>query len=64
MAYLSYIIENYESLLGIVAFVHSHRDGYPRAWHTDNEHYSDPKALKRLNLGCVPQRGYASLRYK
>ena len=30
----------------------------------DNEHYSDPEALKRLKLGFIPQRGYANLRYK
>ena len=62
MAYLTYIIENYQSLPGIVAFIHSHRDGYPKAWHTDNEHYSNPEALKSLNLGFIRQRGYANLR--
>ena len=62
MAYLTYIIENYESLAGIVAFIHSHRDGYPTAWHTDNAHYSNPEALSNLRRDFVREHGYANLR--
>lgn len=62
MAYLTFIIDNYESLPGIVAFIHSHRDGYPVAWHTDNEEHSNPQSLTKLNRDLVRQRGYVNLR--
>ena len=52
MAYLTYIIENYESLAGIVAFVHSHRD----AWHTGDQDMSNPEALKLLRRVFVRQQ--------
>lgn len=58
MAYLTYIIENYESLAGIVAFVHSHRD----AWHTGDQDMSNPEALKLLRRSFVRQQGYVNLR--
>lgn len=54
-AYLSYILRNYESLPSIVAFVRSHRDGYPAAWHNDASNYDNVNSLRALN-------GYANLR--
>lgn len=45
-----------------IAFVHSHEDGYPRAWHTDALDYSNVNSLKSLNIAFVQRNGYANLR--
>ena len=62
MAYLTYIIDHYDHLPSIIAFIHAHRDGYPRAWHTDMGGYSNVESLKRLRLKYVSEAGYANLR--
>jgi len=62
MAYLTYIIEHYDELPSIVAFIHSHRDGFPKAWHTDADNYDNVASLKALNLSFVQRTGYANLR--
>ncbi|OQO00699.1 hypothetical protein B0A48_13189 [Cryoendolithus antarcticus] len=61
-AYLSYIIENYDKLPATIAFVHSHRDGYPAGWHTDVQDYDNVISLQRLNIPFVQRNGYANLR--
>jgi Protein of unknown function (DUF3431) len=59
MVYLSYIIDNYEQLPEIVAFIHSHR----YSWHNEQVLGSDAAAmLRRLNLAHVMRRGYMNLR--
>ncbi|KAI4715231.1 hypothetical protein E4T48_08593 [Aureobasidium sp. EXF-10727] len=60
--YLTYLIENYEELPSTIAFVHPHEDGYPRAWHTDADHYSTVKSLSSLETEFVQSNGYANLR--
>lgn len=60
--YLTYIIDNYESLPPTIAFVHSHEDGFPQAWHTDAPNYSNVESLQSLNLDFVQRNGYANLR--
>lgn len=62
MAYLTFVIDFYDALPSIVAFVHSHLDGYPQAWHTDTPGYNNADSLKRLRLDYVHQEGYANLR--
>jgi len=62
MPYLTYIIDNYDNLPSIVAFLHAHRDGYPQAWHTDSPDHSNPASLQKLNLKFVELNGYANLR--
>lgn len=62
MAYLTYIIDNYENLPNISIFLHSHRDGYPAAWHTDNNKHSNPWSVKHLQLSAVETRGFINLR--
>lgn len=62
MAYLTYIIEHYATVPETVVFLHSHRDGYPEAWHTDADGYDNVRALRALNLGFVQRNGYANLR--
>jgi hypothetical protein len=37
MPYLTYIIDNYHNLPSTMAFIHSHRGGYPEAWHTGKQ---------------------------
>lgn len=61
-AYLSFIIEQYESLPLTVAFVHSHKSGYPKAWHTDAKDHSNVNSLNSLNTNFVQKNGYANLR--
>lgn len=48
MVYLSYIIDFYDNLPPVSAFIHSHKDGYPKAWHTDAEGYSNVVSLKNF----------------
>ncbi|GAM86263.1 hypothetical protein ANO11243_042750 [Dothideomycetidae sp. 11243] len=60
--YLTYLVENYDNLPAIIAFIHPHRDGYPRGWHNDAEGYSNVKVLQTLNLDLVLESGYVNLR--
>ena len=63
MVYLTYIIDNYARLPNITAFLHPHKDGYPRAWHTEQElGYSNVEVLQSLRLDYVRSQGYANLR--
>jgi hypothetical protein len=62
MPYLTYIIDNYDKLASIVAFVHAHRDGYKTAWHTDSPNNSNVASLQKLKLNFVQSNGYANLR--
>ena len=59
MVYLSYIIEHYEKLPDIVAFMHSHQF----AWHNDDLFAGDASEhLRRLNAARVVREGYMNLR--
>ncbi|KAF9884209.1 hypothetical protein FE257_002200 [Aspergillus nanangensis] len=60
--YLQYIIDNYHRLPSTVVFLHSHRDGYPRAWHTEFSDHSNVNTVKRLRTDFVQRHGYANLR--
>jgi hypothetical protein len=63
MAYLTYIVDNYElSLPSTVSFIHSHRDGFIRAWHTDTPMHDNVDAMRALVLPYVQQNGYVNLR--
>ncbi|KAL1297396.1 hypothetical protein AAFC00_004932 [Neodothiora populina] len=59
--YLTYIIDNYDRLPVTIAFVHSHEDGYPRAWHTDAKDHSNAQSLNSLNIDFVQRNGYTNL---
>ncbi|KAG9568624.1 hypothetical protein KCU71_g1482, partial [Aureobasidium melanogenum] len=61
-AYLTYIIQNYDSLHETVAFVHSHEFGWLKGWHTDAKKHSNVESLNSLNVGFVQRNGYANLR--
>ncbi|RAH66212.1 DUF3431 domain-containing protein [Aspergillus aculeatinus CBS 121060] len=59
MVYLSYIIEHYENLPDIIAFMHSHQF----AWHNDDLFNGDAsELLRRLNPAWVIRQGYVNLR--
>lgn len=63
MAYLTYIIDNYNSSIPeIVAFVHSHRDGFFKAWHVDTPLHDNVYAIRHLQLDYVKEKGYVNLR--
>ncbi|KAL8688520.1 MAG: hypothetical protein Q9224_004863 [Gallowayella concinna] len=62
LAYLTFLVDNYHNLPQTIVFLHSHRDGYPRAWHTDFDDYDNVKALHHLQISFVQKRGYANLR--
>ena len=64
MAYLTYIIDNYARLPGVIAFLHPHRDGLLSSWHTDTPLHSNVDALRMLNLTYIMDKGYANLRCK
>ena len=61
-AYLAYIVQNYDKLPSTIAFIHPHKDGYPTAWHTDNNEHSNVVSLKNLNIDFIQTNGYANLR--
>lgn len=62
MAYLTYVIDNYDSLPNIIAFLHSHRKGFLEAWHTDTPLHDNVVAMQSLQLDFVAQNGYVNLR--
>lgn len=62
MAYLSYVIDQYDSLPATLVFVHSHRDGFLAAWHTDTALHDNVDALRTLKLSYVQENGYVNLR--
>jgi hypothetical protein len=61
-AYLAYIVQNYNNLPSTIAFIHPHKDGYPVAWHTDNNEHSNVVSLQTLNIDFIQSNGYANLR--
>lgn len=62
MAYLTYIIDFYGRFPEVMAFVHPHRNGYPKAWHNDAPQYDSVLMLQHLQLETVARRGYVNLR--
>lgn len=62
MAYLTYLIDNYDTLPSTIAFLHSHRRGFLKAWHTDAPLHDNVYAMQHLQLGFVQQNGYVNLR--
>ncbi|OJJ48248.1 hypothetical protein ASPZODRAFT_92664 [Penicilliopsis zonata CBS 506.65] len=62
MAYLTYIIDHYDSLPSTVAFLHPHRAGFFMAWHTDEPLHDNVEAMRSLRLGYVQRNGYVNLR--
>ena len=62
MAYLTYIIDNYQNLPNVSILLHAHRDGYPVAWHNDNNQYSKTWAVRHLKISTVENHGFVSLR--
>jgi hypothetical protein len=61
-AYLAYIVQNYDNLPSTIAFTHPHKDGYPIAWHTDNNEHSNIVSLQNLNIKFTQSNSYANLR--
>ncbi|WPH02111.1 Hypothetical protein R9X50_00496600 [Acrodontium crateriforme] len=62
MPYLTYIIDNYDHLPDVMAFIHPHRKGYPAAWHNDAPGYDSVLMLQQLRLDTIARRGYVNLR--
>ncbi|GES58834.1 hypothetical protein ATEIFO6365_0003011700 [Aspergillus terreus] len=59
MVYLSYIIEHYDNLPDIIAFMHSHQF----AWHNDEIFNGNAaEMLRRLNPARIIREGYMNLR--
>ncbi|KAK1140694.1 hypothetical protein N8T08_010007 [Aspergillus melleus] len=62
MAYLTYLIDYYDRLPSIVAFLHAHRGGFLMAWHVDAPLHDNVAAMRSLQLDFVRQNGYVNLR--
>ena len=63
MAYLTFIIENYDRLPEIMLFQHSHENGTIRAWHVeDNSGHNNAVTAQHLRLSYIEKVGYANLR--
>lgn len=62
MAYLTYIIDHYDNLPSIIAFLHSHRSGFLLAWHVDAPLHDNVLAMRALQLDFVQRNGYVNLR--
>ncbi|KAF2463042.1 uncharacterized protein BDR25DRAFT_385214 [Lindgomyces ingoldianus] len=60
--YLTYLVTNYDTLPSTIVFLHAHRDGFPRAWHTDAVNHDNVEALRSLNINFIQRNGYANLR--
>lgn len=62
MAYLTYIIDHYAALPATLAFLHSHRSGFLRAWHVDAPLHDNAAGMRALQLDFVQRNGYVNLR--
>ncbi|OAP63616.1 hypothetical protein AYL99_02843 [Fonsecaea erecta] len=62
MAYLTFLIDHYDNLPSSMVFVHPHLEGWPAAWHTDNEVYNNLKNIRSLRLGYLQEQGYVNMR--
>ncbi|KAI9807445.1 MAG: hypothetical protein M1833_000190 [Piccolia ochrophora] len=62
MAYLTYLIDHYDTLPSTIAFLHSHRNGYWTGWHTDARGHDNVESLRALRLDTVQRLGYVNLR--
>lgn len=62
MAYLTYLIDHYDSLPSTIAFIHPHDSGFLSAWHTDTPLHSNADALCSLQIPFVQSNGYVNLR--
>jgi len=63
MAYLTYIIDNYaHHIPSTVAFLHSHRSGFFKAWHVDTPLHDNVMAMQLLRVDTVQKKGYVNLR--
>ncbi|KAJ6070232.1 hypothetical protein N7467_011551 [Penicillium canescens] len=62
MAYLTYIIDNYNNLPATIAFLHAHRSGFLMAWHVDAPLHDNVIAMRNLQLDFVQRNGYVNLR--
>ncbi|KAF9894442.1 hypothetical protein FE257_007945 [Aspergillus nanangensis] len=62
LVYLQYIVEHYHDLPATIVFIHSHKDGWPAAWHTDTLDYSNVESIRALQTDFIQRNGYANLR--
>ncbi|CAK41965.1 uncharacterized protein An14g02280 [Aspergillus niger] len=62
LAYLQYIVDHYDDLPSTIVFLHSHKDGWPGAWHTDTMAYSNVDSIRALQTDFVQRNGYVNLR--
>ncbi|PWY93908.1 hypothetical protein BO94DRAFT_509862 [Aspergillus sclerotioniger CBS 115572] len=62
LAYLQYIVDHYHDLPSTIIFIHSHKDGWPGAWHTDTMAYSNVDSIRALQTDFVQRNGYVNLR--
>jgi hypothetical protein len=56
MAYLTFLVDHYDSLPEFMVFLHPHRAGWPQAWH-NNVH-----SVRSVRLDYVRESGYANMR--
>ncbi|KAJ5907043.1 uncharacterized protein N7473_003959 [Penicillium subrubescens] len=62
MAYLTYVIDHYDTLPSTIAFLHAHRAGFLMAWHNDAPLHDNVNAMRMLQTNFVQENGYANLR--
>jgi hypothetical protein len=53
MAYLTYLIDDYDALPSSMVFLHSHRDGFTVAWHVNAPLHDNVAAMRALQLDFV-----------
>ncbi|KAJ5691852.1 hypothetical protein N7462_001275 [Penicillium macrosclerotiorum] len=58
LPYLQFIVDHYNDLPPIIVFLHSHRDGWPAAWHTDTMDYSNVDSVRALQRDFVQAEGF------
>lgn len=62
MAYLTYVIDHYDTLPSTIAFLHAHRAGFFMAWHVDAPLHDNVLSMRNLQTPFVQQNGYVNLR--
>ncbi|KAK4504060.1 hypothetical protein PRZ48_004975 [Zasmidium cellare] len=60
--YLTYLVDHYDTFPDVAVFIHSHRNGWPAAWHNDAKGYDAINMLNQLKMEAVLDRGFVNLR--
>ncbi|KAJ5469293.1 hypothetical protein N7539_008911 [Penicillium diatomitis] len=62
LPYLQYIVDHYDDLPAVIAFLHPHRDGWAAGWDTETLDNNNVESLRALRRDYVQAEGFVNLR--